>query len=327
MTQVDGPGDGPEKTPAEAGTGSAGSGQGSMGTESARTESAGTESVGTGKGSVEKPAAEAGEESAEKEPTLLEQMGGVSGLVFSSLPVVVFVLVNAFAGLTAAIWAALGSAVLIGVVLATRKGSIQPAISAVFGVGIAAFIAYRTGDAKGFFLFGIWQSLVYGGVFLGSILVRWPLAGVIWSMLNGQGTAWRKDRASVRDYDIATLVWALVFFSRFVVQRWLYDEVSVGWLAVARLAMGYPLMAVALVVTVWAVRRSDKRFKAALAREEQENREAEERLRAQAAAAQAGGVQAGGVQPSLYEQLTTPPQPAQSPAATRQPQPAPVDER
>ena len=56
-------------------------------------------------------------EESEKQPTLLEQMGGVSGLVFSSLPVVVFVLVNAFAGLMPAIWSALASAVAIGVVL------------------------------------------------------------------------------------------------------------------------------------------------------------------------------------------------------------------
>jgi hypothetical protein len=197
----------------------------------------------------------------EKMPTMLEQMGGISGLVYSSLPVVVFVLVNTFAGLYPAIWSALGSAVLIGVVLVVRKGSVQPAISGLFGVGIAAFIAYRTGSAKGFFLFGIWQSLVYAGAFVLSILVRWPLAGVVWSFLNGRGTSWRQDKASIRDYDIATLVWALVFGSRFVVQQWLYDSASVGWLAFARLAMGYPLMAIAVAATVWAVRRSDKRLK------------------------------------------------------------------
>jgi hypothetical protein len=216
----------------------------------------------------------------DRQPTLLEQMGGISGLVYSSLPVVVFVLANAIFGLMPAIWSALGASVVVGAVLVARKGSIQPAISAVFGVGIAAFIAYRTGSAKGFFLFGIWQSLVYSGVFLLSIIVRWPLAGVIWSLLNGQGTSWRKDKASVRDYDIATLVWALVFGARFVVQRWLYDEASVGWLAFARIAMGYPLMAVALLVTVWAVKRSDKRFKATQEAAEAEDEAVEERLRA-----------------------------------------------
>ncbi|MDQ2585629.1 DUF3159 domain-containing protein [Saccharothrix yanglingensis] len=269
----------------------------------------------------------------EKQPTMLEQMGGVTGLALSSLPVVVFVLVNAFAGLMPAIWSALGAAVLIGIALALRKGSVQPAVSAVFGVGIAAFIAYRTGDAKGFFLFGIWQSLVYGGAFILSILVRWPLAGVVWSFLNGQGTAWRQDKASVRDYDIATLVWALVFCSRFVVQRWLYDEASVGWLAAARLAMGYPLMAVALFATVWAVRRSDKRLKAALAAEEEENREAEERLRAQAAGNQvtdhqvAGDADAGDrAEPNIYDRMLDAPA-DQRPTGEQRPQPARADER
>ncbi|MFI6100599.1 DUF3159 domain-containing protein [Lentzea sp. NPDC051213] len=191
-------------------------------------------------------------------------MGGVSGMLYSSLPVVVFVLVNfAFKNLMASIISALAAAIVIGVVLAVRKGTIQPAISAVFGVGIAAFIAYKTGEAKGFFLFGIWQSVVYGSAFLLSVIVRWPLAGVIWTFLNGRDRSWRDDKASVRDYDIATFVWALVFFARFVVQRWLYDEDQVGWLAVARLAMGYPLMAIALLATVWAVRRADKRLKAA----------------------------------------------------------------
>jgi C4-dicarboxylate-specific signal transduction histidine kinase len=93
---------------------------------------------------------------------------------------------------------------------------------------------------------------------------------VIWTFLNGRDRSWRSDKATVRDYDIATFVWALVFFARFVVQRWLYDEDQVGWLAVARLGMGYPLMAVALLATVWAVRRADKRLKAA-----EEAREAE----------------------------------------------------
>ncbi|WP_082115299.1 DUF3159 domain-containing protein [Lentzea aerocolonigenes] len=203
-------------------------------------------------------------ETEEKQPTLLEQMGGVSGMLLSSLPVVVFVIVNfAAKNLMAAIISALAAAVVIGVVLAVRKGNIQPAISAVFGVGIAAFIAYKTGEAKGFFLFGIWQSVVYGGAFLLSIIVRWPLAGVIWTVLNGRDRSWRSDKATVRDYDIATFVWAMVFLARFVVQRWLYNEDQVGWLAVAKLGMGYPLMAIALVATVWAVRRADKRLKEA----------------------------------------------------------------
>ncbi|MTD53983.1 DUF3159 domain-containing protein [Amycolatopsis pithecellobii] len=196
------------------------------------------------------------------EPTMLEQMGGVSGLLYSSAPIAVFVLVNAFFGLQAGIWSAVGSAVAITVLRVVRKEPLQPAISGFFGVAIAAFIAYRTGSAKGFFLFGIWASLVYCGVFVVSILLRWPLVGVIWNAVNAAGTAWRKDKPSRLGYDVATLVMAALFGARFVVQRWLYDSDQTGWLAFAKIAMGYPLYALALLVVVWAVRRSDKRLKA-----------------------------------------------------------------
>lgn len=205
---------------------------------------------------------QAGERNQDKpEPTLLEQMGGVSGLIYSSLPVVVFVLANAFFGLKAGIWSALGSAVAITVLRVVRREPLQPAVSGFFGVAIAAFIAFRTGSAKGFFLFGIWASLVYCAVFLVSIVVRWPLAGVVWNLLNGTGTAWHADKRSRYGYDVATLALAAVFGARFVVQRWLYEADYTGWLAFAKIAMGYPLYGLALLVVVWAVRRSDKRLK------------------------------------------------------------------
>ncbi|MFI5608245.1 DUF3159 domain-containing protein [Amycolatopsis sp. NPDC051903] len=215
------------------------------------------------------------------EPTLLEQMGGVSGLFYSAVPVIVFVLVNAFFGLTAAIWGSIGSAVAITVLRVVRKEPLQPAISGFFGVAIAAFIAFRTGSAKGFFLFGIWASLAYCAVFVISILVRWPIAGVVWSALNGAGQAWRKDKPSRYGYDIATAALAVIFAARFVVQRWLYDSDYTGWLAFAKIAMGYPLYALGLLVVVWAVRRSDKRLKALAADEPkpETDEEVEARLR------------------------------------------------
>ena len=137
-----------------------------------------------------------------------------------------------------------------------RREPVQPALSGLLVVAVAAFIAHRTGSAKGYFLFGIWASLLYAGAFLTSVLVRWPLVGVIWHGINGDGQAWRADRRARLGYDIATLTWVVVFAARFVVQKWLYDLDFVTWLGVARIAMGYPLMAVALLVTIWAVRRA-----------------------------------------------------------------------
>nr|WP_063709915.1 DUF3159 domain-containing protein [Nocardia transvalensis] len=183
-------------------------------------------------------------------------MGGLSGLIYSTVPVVVFVPANALWGLTAAIWSAMGVAAAVLVWRLVRRDPIQPAISGFIGVGVCAFIAYRMGAAKGFFAFGIWTSLVYAGVFLASLVVRWPLAGVIWGVLNGHGTDWRSDRRVLRLYDLATAVWVIVFGARYLVQSRLYDADATGMLAVARIAMGWPLTAVALLVTVWAVRKA-----------------------------------------------------------------------
>ena len=202
------------------------------------------------------------EEMSRPEPTLLEQMGGLSGLIYSSVPVLVFVGVYIPThSLPAAIWSSVGSALLILLWRLERRDRVQPAISGLIGVGVAAFIAHETGSARGYFLFGIWTSLLYGAAFLLSVLVRWPLAGVVWSTLNGTGLQWRADRRCRRDYGIATLVWALVFGARFVVQHWLYGMDQVGWLAITRIAMGWPLAGVAALVTIWAVRRADHRQK------------------------------------------------------------------
>ncbi len=190
-----------------------------------------------------------------RSPTLLEQLGGVGGLVSSMVPVVVFVAMNPLAGLQPAIWASLGVAVAVGAWRLARRESVGPAVSGILGVAVCAFIAYRTGEARGFYLYGIWYSLVTGLVFLVSVAVRRPLVGVLWSVLTGSGFGWRTDRRARFGFDVATLVCAVFLLARFGVQRWLYQEHD-GWLGVARLAMGLPLTAVAALVAIWAIRRA-----------------------------------------------------------------------
>ncbi|MFN2534983.1 MAG: DUF3159 domain-containing protein [Pseudonocardiaceae bacterium] len=189
-------------------------------------------------------------------PTLLEQLGGVGGLVASVVPMVVFVAVNPFAGLVPAIWAALGVAVALGVWRLVRREAVQPAVSGILAVALCAFIAYRTGEARGFFLYGIWYSLVAGLALMLSVVVRRPLVGVLWSVLNGSGFGWCTDRRARFGFDVATTVWAVFLLARFVVQRYLYNLQQTEWRGVARLVMGLPLTALAALVTIWAIRRA-----------------------------------------------------------------------
>ncbi|WP_431232607.1 DUF3159 domain-containing protein [Mycolicibacterium psychrotolerans] len=204
----------------------------------------------------------------EKTPAqaLLAQMGGVSGLVYSALPVAVLVPVNTAFGLVPAISAALGVAALILVWRLYRRDSVQPAISGFIGVGISALIAWFVGASKGYFLLGIWTSLIWAAVFALSVVIRRPVVGYAWSWISNKDRAWRGNRRAVFAFDVATLTWVLVFASRFAVQRHLYDADQTGWLGVARIAMGWPLTAVAALVTYLAIRAAQRAIHAAHAR-------------------------------------------------------------
>ena len=110
-------------------------------------------------------------EARQERNAVLAQMGGVSGLIYSSLPVLVFVpvssAVRAACPRSSRRWA---WPPLILVWRLVRRESTQPAISGFIGVGICALIAYMMGESKGYFLLGIWSSLFWAAVFTLSVL-------------------------------------------------------------------------------------------------------------------------------------------------------------
>lgn len=195
---------------------------------------------------------------------ILAQMGGFTGLIYSSLPVLVFVPVSTYFGLVPAISTALGVAALILVWRLIRRESLQPAVSGFIGVGVSALIAYLVGASKGYFLLGIWSSALYATVFAISVLVRRPIVGYVWMWVHGGERGWRRIRRAVYAFDIATVTWVLVFGARFLVQNRLYDQDQTGLLGVARIAMGWPLTAVAALVTYLAIRTAQRALRAAV---------------------------------------------------------------
>jgi hypothetical protein len=196
---------------------------------------------------------------------LLAQAGGISGVIYSSLPVIVFVIASSVSGLVPAIASAVGVAALILVWRLIRRESPQPAFSGFFGVALCALIAYVLGESKGYFLLGIWMSLVWAVVFTVSVLIRRPLVGYAWSWATGRGDAWRGVPRAVYAFDVASVGWVLVFAARFVVQGLLYDADRTGWLAAARLGMGWPLTALAALATYAAIKSAQRSIAAAVA--------------------------------------------------------------
>jgi len=182
---------------------------------------------------------------------LARAIGGWRGVIDSGLPSAVFVTVYLVSGsqLAVALWSSIAVAVAVAVLRLVRRESLQQTIAGLVGVGISAFVASRTGRAEDFFLPFMLVNLAYGCAFLISILVRWPLIGVVVGILTGMGTSWRRDVTLRRVFAAASWLWVGVFFLRLAVQTPLWLAAWVGPLGVARIVLGWPLFLLAAYVT------------------------------------------------------------------------------
>jgi hypothetical protein len=170
---------------------------------------------------------------------------GPGAFLDAGLPLALFTVVYTAFGrdLTRSLWVAMAAGAMLAVVRLVRRDPLQNVLAGFLGVGIAAFLAARTGRAEDVFLPGLLINLGYGLAFLVSIVVRWPLLGVIVGLVSGHGMSWRADPDLLRAYTRASLLWAGMFALRLAVQVPLYlagDE-QLGWLAGARLVMSWPL--------------------------------------------------------------------------------------
>lgn len=194
---------------------------------------------------------------AREEFSFADAVGGVRGLVESTAPGLVFVVVFLLTrDLTPALVASLGTAAVAVAVRLVQRTPTTQAFSGIAGVGIGAVWAWRTGEAQDYFTWGLWVNLGWVLGALVSVLVRWPAVGVIVSLLRGQDMSWRTAVGPAaahlrRRYVWATWLWVGVFGARLAVQvpLWLQGEEAVGWLGTAKLAMGVPLFAVGLWLT------------------------------------------------------------------------------
>ncbi len=185
-------------------------------------------------------------------------VGGVRGMVESVLPGLVFVVAFvATADLALALIVAIVGA-LVAVVLRLVQGTaITQALSGILGVGIGVVWAWRSGESKNFFAWGLWVNAAWFAGALVSILAGWPGVGVVVALVRGDGMGWRTQpdaRRLRRAYTWATWVWVVLFGLRLAVQVPLYVDSSVGWLGTAKLVMGVPLFVLGLWVSWLLVR-------------------------------------------------------------------------
>jgi hypothetical protein len=195
-----------------------------------------------------------------REQMVLDRMGGRTGFVYSTIPIVVFVTANMFLPLVATISIAVAVGGALTAFRIIRGEQWTSAAGGLVGVAIAATIVALTGSAKNYFALGIWACFAGFVITVVSVLIRWPVTGIIWNFLHAGKYRWRSDRSVMRAHILATLAAAAVLGSRFVIQQWLYLADSTSGLGVARIAMGTPLSALVAAVVVWAFRHSSKQL-------------------------------------------------------------------
>jgi hypothetical protein len=190
---------------------------------------------------------------------LRELLGGRRGALDASIPPAVFVIGWLVSGRSIG-WgaaAAIVAGVAVGVWRLARGRRVTASVASVAAVSLAAFVALRTGRAEDFFLIQLLSNVVSALAWALSILIRWPLLGVVVGFLLGQKTRWRRDPELVRAYGNASWVWVLgqytVRVAVFGVLWWSGWVVALG---VARALLTWPLVAATVAVSAVVLRRS-----------------------------------------------------------------------
>ena len=174
--------------------------------------------------------------------SLLASVGGVQGLVETTLPGFLYVLTFTITRDAVIAASVVGFAVLaLTIRHFVLKRPWTQLVGSLVGVGLAIWLTLRPGGQAGdFYLKDFWINAAYGSVLLLSVIVRFPLIGLLMGFLTNQGLSWRKDKRKVRFFDLVTLLWVGLFATRLIVEVPLYLAGDVVTLGFVKIVLGLP---------------------------------------------------------------------------------------
>ncbi len=189
--------------------------------------------------------------------SLLGSVGGVQGLIETTLPGFLYVLTFSITRNAVIAASVVGFAVLV---LTIRhfvlKRPWTQLVGSFVGVGLAIWLTLRPGGQAGdFYLKDFWINAAYGSVLLLSVILRYPLIGLLVGVLTNQGLQWRKDRRKVRYFDLVTLLWVGLFATRLIVELPLYFAGDVVTLGFVKIVLGLPFYLTMIWVSWLLLRR------------------------------------------------------------------------
>jgi hypothetical protein len=189
--------------------------------------------------------------------SLLGSVGGVQGLIETTLPGFLYVLTFTLTRNTVIAASVVGVAVLaLTIRHFVLKRPWTQLVGSLVGVGLAIWLTLRPGGQAGdFYLKDFWINAAYGSVLLVSVIARFPLIGLLVGVLTNQGLQWRKDRRKVRFFDLVTLLWVGLFATRLLVEVPLYLAGEVVTLGFVKIVLGLPFYLTMIWVSWLLLRR------------------------------------------------------------------------
>jgi hypothetical protein len=180
---------------------------------------------------------------------LSQSLGGARGMIESALPFIAFTIAWVITRqLYPAVAAAVVTALLLAVIRLIQRQSIKYVVQAVIPTAIAVLIATRTGRAQDVFLPGILYNGALAVLSIVTVAIRKPLVGFIIGAAVGDPTGWTRDSGLVKMTSKLTLVLAVPYVARFVIQLPLFLAGQVVLLGIAKVILGWPLLIAALTV-------------------------------------------------------------------------------
>jgi hypothetical protein len=175
-------------------------------------------------------------------------------IIDTVLPPLVFVGVEALAGLRWAAGASIGLAIVLVAGRLLRRQRLLYAVSGLGGALLGVGFALWSGGAEAYFVPGIVGSAALGVACVGSILVRRPLIALTSAAIYRWPLPWYWHPRVRPAYSEITWVWAALYLAKAAIQAVLVEQRAVGVLAVVRIATGWPAFALLLVCTYAYVR-------------------------------------------------------------------------
>ena len=184
-----------------------------------------------------------------------EALGGLRGSIETALPMIVFVVFwSATKERGISLGAAGGVTLVLAVARLVQRQTLQFVLGSIFATGLAAFFALRSGQAQDAFLPGILTSLAWGIGSLLSVVLRWPIIGLMVGAVDQAAVAagdpfrWRRNPAAVRVCSRLTLILFAVYAIRVAIMGPLYLGDHVAGLTISKIVLGWPLWALAVAL-------------------------------------------------------------------------------